>query len=65
VDAVGCRALGLAVGSFTAMNLTGGNPLSNHGLQVSHDKLNPWYRSPGSVQELVKTGKSWEVAGCC
>ena len=61
VDTVGCKALGLKIGSFTAMNLTGGNPLSDHGLDMSHERLNPWYHSPRLLKEAMRTGKPWEV----
>ena len=61
VDAVARRALGLAVGPFTAMNLTGGNPITQHGLDVMHEKVSPWFRSPKILHEAVETEKPWEV----
>ena len=39
VDAAARRALGLGVGPFTAMNLTGGNPITNHALDVMTTKF--------------------------
>ncbi|MBI5500232.1 MAG: 3-hydroxyacyl-CoA dehydrogenase/enoyl-CoA hydratase family protein [Deltaproteobacteria bacterium] len=63
VDEAARKALGLGVGPFTAMNLTGGNPITNHGLEIEGQKIMPWYRSPKSLQERVKTGVAWEVAG--
>jgi enoyl-CoA hydratase/3-hydroxyacyl-CoA dehydrogenase len=64
VDAVGTRTLGLAVGSFTAMNLTGGNPLTDHGLEMEGQRYNiPWFRSPQLLKDAVASGKPWEVAG--
>jgi enoyl-CoA hydratase/3-hydroxyacyl-CoA dehydrogenase len=62
VDSLAGEALGLAVGSFTAMNLTGGNPLTNHGLEMEGKYLNRWYRSPKLMQDAVASGKPWEVA---
>jgi enoyl-CoA hydratase/carnithine racemase len=62
VDEAARRALGLGIGPFTAMNLTGGNPITNHGLEIEGRKIMPWYRSPRSLQERVKTGVPWEVA---
>ncbi|MFQ5653536.1 MAG: 3-hydroxyacyl-CoA dehydrogenase/enoyl-CoA hydratase family protein [Planctomycetota bacterium] len=61
VDAVACRALGLTVGPFTAMNLTGGNPITQHGLGIMHEKVMPWFRSPGILDEAMKSGEPWET----
>ncbi|MDY0004928.1 MAG: enoyl-CoA hydratase/isomerase family protein, partial [Polyangia bacterium] len=61
VDAASARALGLTVGPFTAMNLTGGNPITFHGLDMSHDRLNPWYRSPALMKAQMDKGEPWEV----
>ncbi len=63
VDQVACRALGLTVGSFTAMNLTGGNPITDHGLDMSHAELNPWFGSPKIMKDAMASGEAWEVAG--
>ena len=61
VDAAARAALGLGVGPFTAMNLTGGNPITNHALDEMTAKLGPWWRSPRLMQEAVASGKPWEV----
>ena len=61
VDAVACRALGLQVGPFTAMNLTGGNPLTDHGLDEMHERLGPWFHSPALLKERIASGEPWEV----
>ena len=63
VDEAARKALGLGIGPFTAMNLTGGNPITNHGLEIEGQKIMPWYHSPHSLQERVKSGVPWEVAG--
>lgn len=63
VDAAAARALGLTVGPFTAMNLTGGNPITNHGLDMSHDRIHPWYRSPQLMKDQVAKGEPWDVPG--
>jgi enoyl-CoA hydratase/3-hydroxyacyl-CoA dehydrogenase len=63
VDEAARKALGLGIGPFTAMNLTGGNPITNHGLEIEGRKIMPWYHSPQSLQERVKSGVPWEVAG--
>ncbi len=61
VDTAAKRALGLGVGPFTAMNLTGGNPITNHSLDVMTSKLGPWFRSPNLMKEAMSSGKPWDV----
>ena len=61
VDAVACRALGLRVGPFTAMNLTGGNTITDRGLDEMGKKLGPWFRSPDLLKEAIRCGSRWEV----
>ncbi|RMG11047.1 MAG: 3-hydroxyacyl-CoA dehydrogenase/enoyl-CoA hydratase family protein [Planctomycetota bacterium] len=61
VDAVAQRVLGLGVGPFTAHNLTGGNPITAHGLAQLHEKVSPWFRVPDSLRERVERGEDWEV----
>ena len=62
VDAVATRALGLSVGSFTAMNLTGGNPITDHGLDMCHDKIGKWFQSPKLLKDQMAAGEPWPVA---
>ncbi|RMG45140.1 MAG: 3-hydroxyacyl-CoA dehydrogenase/enoyl-CoA hydratase family protein [Acidobacteria bacterium] len=61
VDAAACRALGLRVGPFTAANLTGGNPITNHGLERMNRELGPWFRSPDILKKALADGTDWEV----
>ncbi len=61
VNAMAQRALGLGVGPFTAMNLTGGNPITQHGLSEMHDKIGPWFHCPDSLNRQVKSGKWWDT----
>lgn len=61
VDTVAAKCLGLAVGPFTGQNLTGGNPISAHGLGEMHKLLNPWYRVPERLQKMVDAKANWEV----
>jgi enoyl-CoA hydratase/3-hydroxyacyl-CoA dehydrogenase len=61
VDAIACRVLGLGVGPFTAMNLTGGNPITQEGLHLMHEKIMPWFRSPKILDDRIKSGRPWEV----
>jgi enoyl-CoA hydratase/carnithine racemase len=61
-DAIAQKVFKMGVGPFTAHNLAGGNPLTQHGLSVSHTKIMPWYRSPKILDDQVKLGKPWETA---
>jgi enoyl-CoA hydratase/3-hydroxyacyl-CoA dehydrogenase len=63
VDAMVQRALGQGVGPFTAMNLTGGNPITQHGLTEMNSKINSWFRSPRILESQVKSGKPWSTPG--
>jgi len=62
-DAITQKALGMGVGPFTAHNLAGGNPITQHGLTEMHTEIMPWYRSPKLLDDQVKAGKPWETAG--
>ncbi|MBI4722364.1 MAG: enoyl-CoA hydratase/isomerase family protein [Candidatus Stahlbacteria bacterium] len=61
IDVMVQKALGMGIGPFTAMNLTGGNPLSQHGLNEMHTKSIPWYRSPKLLDDLLALGKPWDT----
>ena len=62
-DVIVQKALGMGVGPFTAHNLAGGNPITQHGLnEMNAKKIMPWYRSPKILDDQVKSGKPWEVA---
>jgi enoyl-CoA hydratase / 3-hydroxyacyl-CoA dehydrogenase len=62
VDAAARRALGLGVGPFTAMNLTGGNPITAHALDEMTARLGPWWRSPHLLTEAMASREPWVVA---
>lgn len=62
IDAAARKSLGLGVGSFTALALTGGNPITNHGLDEMNHELMPWFRSPKALQDAVKNNTSWDIA---
>ncbi len=62
IDAVARKSLGLGVGPFTALALTGGNPITNHGLDEMSHELIPWFRSPKALQDAVKNNTSWDIA---
>ncbi len=61
-DAIVPKALSMGAGPFTAHNLAGGNPNTQHGLNEMHTKIMPWYRSPKILDDQVKSGKPWETA---
>ncbi len=63
IDKVATEVLGLGVGPFTALNLTGGNPITDHGLDEMHDLLMPWFKSPQSLREATRSGEAWPTAG--
>jgi len=63
IDTVSSKCLGLRVGPFTGQNLTGGNPISAHGLSQMHDRINAWYRVPERLQQMVDAKSDWEVPG--
>ncbi|MGB9618542.1 MAG: 3-hydroxyacyl-CoA dehydrogenase/enoyl-CoA hydratase family protein, partial [Desulfomonilaceae bacterium] len=61
VDAVASKCLGLTVGPFTAHNLTGGNPITAHGLAEMNERINRWFRVPDRLKQLVEANGLWEV----
>ncbi len=63
VDYVASKALGLKVGPFTAHNLTGGNPITAHGLSEMHESLNAWFRVPDRLKQLLESKSDWVVPG--
>jgi enoyl-CoA hydratase/3-hydroxyacyl-CoA dehydrogenase len=61
MDVMVQKALGLGVGPFTAMNLTGGNPIVQHGAPELHEKVMPWFHSPYLLEKQIQFGKPWET----
>lgn len=61
VDAVACRAVDLTIGPFTAMNLTGGNPITYPALGVYAEKIMPWFKSTDLMAKAIESGSAWEV----
>ena len=61
VDYVATKALGFGVGPFTAMNLTGGNPLTAHGLDEMHERVHPWFKTPELMRQAMKKGRPWDA----
>ncbi|MGA9838047.1 MAG: 3-hydroxyacyl-CoA dehydrogenase/enoyl-CoA hydratase family protein [Gemmatimonadaceae bacterium] len=62
VDVAARRALGLGIGPFTAMNLTGGNPITDHALDEMTTRVGPWFRSPQLMKDAMASGRPWDVA---
>ncbi|MBI2920773.1 MAG: 3-hydroxyacyl-CoA dehydrogenase/enoyl-CoA hydratase family protein [Planctomycetes bacterium] len=63
IDAIARSVLGLGVGPFTAMNLTGGNPITAIGLKHYHEKIGPWFGVPKILEARLAEGKPWDVPG--
>lgn len=61
VDQVACDVLDYTVGPFTAMNLTGGNPITAVGLDNYNEKIHSWYRTPEILRKAVADETAWEV----
>jgi len=60
VDYIATEALGLGVGPFTAMNLTGGTTLTAHGLDEMHERVHPWFKTPKLLHEAASDGRQWD-----
>ncbi len=45
------------------MNLTGGNPITQHGLNGMGEKIGAWFASPKILDEQVAAGTPWPTAG--
>ena len=63
IDVVCKETFKMGVGSFTAMNLAGGNPITAVGLDQYTTKINRWFRTPQSLKDKVAQKANWEVAG--
>jgi len=61
IDVVCKRTFKMGVGSFTAMNLTGGNPITAVGLDNYTTKIGPYFRTPDSLKEKVAQQEAWDV----
>ena len=61
-DTIVQKTLGMGVGPCTGHNLSGGNPLTQHGLQMYTSIIMPWFRSPKILDDRVKSGIPWETA---
>ncbi|MBL8737416.1 MAG: 3-hydroxyacyl-CoA dehydrogenase/enoyl-CoA hydratase family protein, partial [Planctomycetes bacterium] len=61
IDVVCKKTFKMGIGSFTAMNLTGGNPITAVGLDNYTTKINTWYRTPQSLKDKVAKKENWEV----
>ncbi|MGB6340603.1 MAG: 3-hydroxyacyl-CoA dehydrogenase/enoyl-CoA hydratase family protein, partial [Candidatus Aminicenantaceae bacterium] len=62
MDAMIQRVLGLGVGPFTAMNLTGGNPITQHGISEMNTKIMPWFHSPAILDNQVALDRPWKTS---
>lgn len=62
IDSIAQKSLGLSVGPFTALTLTGGNPITSHGLEEMNHRLMPWFKAPHLLKKVVKDKTNWEIA---
>jgi enoyl-CoA hydratase/3-hydroxyacyl-CoA dehydrogenase len=62
-DAIAQKAIGLGVGPFTAMNLTGGNALVYPGAPGYGKHVMPFFESPRSMGEMLEKKAFWPTAG--
>ncbi len=62
IDKIAKMSLRQGVGPFTALNLTGGNPITNHGLEEMRTTLIPWFRSPQTLKDATEKGIIWDTA---
>ncbi|MHC4958873.1 MAG: 3-hydroxyacyl-CoA dehydrogenase family protein [Planctomycetota bacterium] len=60
VDDIARRTLKQGIGPFTAMNLTGGNPLTFVGLQHYTEKLYPWFAPTQLMKDQMESGAPWD-----
>ncbi|HEX5052869.1 MAG TPA: enoyl-CoA hydratase-related protein, partial [Planctomycetota bacterium] len=61
IDVVCKKTFRMGVGSFTAMNLTGGNPITAVGLDNYTTKIHAWFRTPQSLKDKVAQKANWDV----
>ena len=62
IDMMAQKTLRQGIGPFTALNLTGGNPITNHGLEEMRKTHIQWFRSPKTLQEHTASGNKWDTA---
>lgn len=62
IDKVAQETLGLGVGPFTALNLTGGNPITAHGLDEMGKLVMPWFKTPKILYQAVENKTPWNTA---
>jgi enoyl-CoA hydratase / 3-hydroxyacyl-CoA dehydrogenase len=62
IDKMAQKTLKQGVGPFTALNLTGGNPITAHGLEEMRDTHIQWFRAPKTLQEANENGTMWDTA---
>lgn len=60
IDVVAQQALGLGVGPFTAMNLTGGTPITRIGLGHYKTKIMSWFDVPPGLRDRAEP---WPAPG--
>jgi enoyl-CoA hydratase/3-hydroxyacyl-CoA dehydrogenase len=61
IDVICKKTFKMGIGSFTAMNLTGGNPITAVGLDNYTTKINSFFRTPQSLKDKVSKKENWDV----
>jgi enoyl-CoA hydratase/3-hydroxyacyl-CoA dehydrogenase len=61
IDVICKKTFQMGIGSFTAMNLTGGNPITAVGLDNYTTKINSFFRTPQSLKDKVSKKENWDV----
>lgn len=62
IDAAAMKALGQGIGPFTALNLTGGNPITAHGLDEMGKLVMPWFKTPKILHDKNQKKEAWNIA---
>ncbi|MHB8261005.1 MAG: 3-hydroxyacyl-CoA dehydrogenase/enoyl-CoA hydratase family protein [Bacteroidia bacterium] len=62
IDTAAVKALGLGIGPLTALNLTGGNPITAHGLDEMGKLVMPWFKTPKVLHEKTQKKEAWNTA---
>jgi len=63
IDAAVQDLLGRENGPFTLLNKIGGNVIVEVGMNGAHEEIMPWFQAPDLLEEQIRSGEQWDVAG--